>query len=84
MIEIDDNIHERRAVAGYAAVVMFQAFRADPLAVLLYLSAPPVVRRSIAVRFIAHERHRPPELFAEKILKETRQRRDKRRRARSS
>lgn len=76
MIEIDDNIDERRARAGFAAVVMFAAFRHDHLAALLFSAAPRDARRAVAYRFLAHECHRPPPLFAEKILVETLRRRD--------
>lgn len=76
MIEIDDNIAERRARAGFAAVVMFAAFRGDRLAALLFSSASRDVRRCVAYRYLTHEAHRPPPRFAEKIVVETRLRRD--------
>jgi hypothetical protein len=76
MIEIDDNLAERRARAGFAAVVMFAAFRKDNLAALLFTSTSREIRRTIAYRYLAHEAHRPPPRFAEKIVVETLQRRD--------
>jgi len=76
VIEIDDNIAERRARAGFAAVVMFAAFGKDRLAALMFLNSPRDVRRAVAYRYLAHEAHRPPPRFAEKIVVETRLRRD--------
>ena len=74
VIEIDDNLDERRARAGFAAVVMFKAF--DGLAALLFVGASKEVRRRIAYSYLTHETHRPPPLFAEKIVVETLRRRD--------
>jgi hypothetical protein len=76
MIEIDDNIAERRARAGFAAVVMFAAFRGDRLAALLFTSSTREIRRAVAYRYLTHEAHRPPPRFAEKIIVETLRRRD--------
>jgi hypothetical protein len=49
MTEVNDT-PARRDLAGYAAVVVFTAFRRDPLAVLLYLRAPPWVRQEFMHR----------------------------------
>jgi hypothetical protein len=56
----------RLANAGYAAVVVFDALKRDPLAVELFLRASPATRREVAHRFL---RGGSVERLAEKIVK---------------